>query len=155
MKFKTKTSPFFNSNQNINGVMLQVLFALIPGSLVMIYFFGWGILFNIILSMLFAVLFEALAVIDSRISTTCGEDFLNVISRHVLYNRVYLWWCVFFCFCFFVSIILLVIAHPPAPQTQPARETGPVPIVAASDPPAHGTYREDCQHRSAAGGACN
>ncbi len=62
MKFKTRTSPFFNSSENINGVMLQVLIALIPGSLVMIYFFGWGILFNIILSILFAILFEALAL---------------------------------------------------------------------------------------------
>ena len=62
MKFKTETSPFFNSSENINGVMLQVLLALIPGSLVMIYFFGWGILFNIILSIMFAVVLEAIAL---------------------------------------------------------------------------------------------
>ena len=62
MKFKSKTSPFFNSSQNINGVMLQVLFALVPGTLVMTYFFGWGILFNITLSIVFAVVLEALAL---------------------------------------------------------------------------------------------
>jgi electron transport complex protein RnfD len=62
MQFKTRTSPFFNSSQNINGIMLQVLLALIPGSLVMIFFFGWGILFNIILSILFAVSFETIAL---------------------------------------------------------------------------------------------
>ena len=63
MKFKTKTSPFFNSSQNINGVMLQVLLALIPGTLVLMYFYGWGILLNIMLSMLFALTFETLALI--------------------------------------------------------------------------------------------
>ena len=62
MKFKTDTSPFFSSPNAVNKVMLQVLLALIPGTLVMIYFFGWGILFNIILSILYAVGFEAFAL---------------------------------------------------------------------------------------------
>lgn len=63
MQFKTNTSPFFNSSNNVNGVMLQVLLALIPGTLVMMYFFGWGILFNIILSMFFAITLEAIALV--------------------------------------------------------------------------------------------
>lgn len=63
MQFKTNTSPFFNSSNNVSGVMLQVLLALIPGTLVMTYFFGWGILVNIILSIFFAVALEALALI--------------------------------------------------------------------------------------------
>ncbi len=63
MKFKTKTSPFFNSTQNINSVMLQVLIALIPGTLTLMYFFGVGILLNVIISMVFAVSLEATALI--------------------------------------------------------------------------------------------
>jgi len=59
MKFKTNTSPFFTSNQTVSKVMLQVLLALIPGTLVMIYFYGWGVLFNVLLSMIFAVILEA------------------------------------------------------------------------------------------------
>ena len=62
MLFKTKTSPFFNSDTNVNTVMLQVLLALIPGTLVMFYFYGWGILTNIILSIIFAVFLEAIAL---------------------------------------------------------------------------------------------
>lgn len=62
MKFKTKTSPFYNSTSNINGVMLQVLYALMPGTVVMCVFFGWGILFNIILSIIFASALEAIAL---------------------------------------------------------------------------------------------
>jgi len=63
MKFKTKTSPFFNSTQNINSVMLQVLIALIPGTLTLMYFFGVGILLNVIISIVFAVTLEATALI--------------------------------------------------------------------------------------------
>ena len=62
MKFKTKTSPFYNSTSNINGVMLQVLYALMPGTAVMCFFFGWGILFNILLAIVFALGLEALAL---------------------------------------------------------------------------------------------
>ena len=62
MKFKTKTSPFYNSTSNINGVMLHVLYALIPGTIVMCAFFGWGILFNIVLAIIFALILEAIAL---------------------------------------------------------------------------------------------
>lgn len=63
MQFKTKTSPFFNSNTNVRNVMLQVLIALVPGTLVMTYFFGWGILINIVLSIAFAVGLETIALL--------------------------------------------------------------------------------------------
>lgn len=63
MKFKTKTSPFFNSTQNINSVMLQVLIALIPGTLILMYFFGVGIFLNVIISIVFAISLEITALI--------------------------------------------------------------------------------------------
>jgi len=63
MKFKTNTSPFFSSENNVRSVMLQVLIALIPGTLVVAYFYGWGILINIALSVFFALAFETLALI--------------------------------------------------------------------------------------------
>jgi len=62
MKFKTNTSPFFSSNSNVSTVMLQVILALIPGTLVMIYSYGWGVLINIILAIIFAVALEAIAL---------------------------------------------------------------------------------------------
>ena len=63
MKFKTDTSPFFSSPNDVNKMMLQVLLALVPGTLVMIYFFGWGILFNVVLSIIYALGFETLALL--------------------------------------------------------------------------------------------
>jgi len=77
MKFKTKTSPFYNSTSDINGVMLQVLYALMPGTAVMCFFFGWGILFNIVLAMLFAVFLEAIAL---KIRKRPVRPFLNDLS---------------------------------------------------------------------------
>ena len=62
MLFKTNTSPFFNSNTNVSVVMLQVLLALIPGTLVLFYFYGWGILTNLLLSLFFALTLEAIAL---------------------------------------------------------------------------------------------
>lgn len=62
MQFKTNTSPFFSSSDHVSAVMLQVLLALIPGTFVMTYFYGWGILLNIVLAILFAVGLEALAL---------------------------------------------------------------------------------------------
>ena len=63
MKFKTNTSPFFGSTSNVSKVMLQVLLALIPGTLVMIYIYGWGVLINIVLTIIFAIILETLALL--------------------------------------------------------------------------------------------
>ena len=63
MKFKTNTSPFFSSQSSVNAVMLQVLIALLPGTLVMFYFFGWGIVINIVLAIIFAITLETAALL--------------------------------------------------------------------------------------------
>ncbi len=62
MEFKTDNSPFTGSTSNIGSVMRQVLYALIPGVLVMFYFYGWGVLINIILAILIALGFEILSL---------------------------------------------------------------------------------------------
>ncbi len=63
MQFKKTSSPYLHNNQNISLVMLQVIYALIPGILVYSYFFGWSILVNIILACLTAVASEALMLL--------------------------------------------------------------------------------------------
>lgn len=49
-----------NPHYTVAQVMQQVLLALIPGIAVMLWFFGWGVLTNLILASLFALTFEAL-----------------------------------------------------------------------------------------------
>jgi electron transport complex protein RnfD len=62
MEFKTFSSPHTDQPYSVSGVMLQVILALIPGVIAMIYYFGWGVLINILLAITFAVGFEALVL---------------------------------------------------------------------------------------------
>ena len=58
--FKTGGAPHMPPQTTVAGVMLQVLLALIPGVLAYTWFFGPGILIQILLATLFALLFEAI-----------------------------------------------------------------------------------------------
>ncbi len=60
MQFKKATSPYLHNNANVSRVMLRVLLALIPGTLIYSYFFGWSIILNIMLACFTAVISEAL-----------------------------------------------------------------------------------------------
>ncbi len=59
------SSPHTHISRTVTDVMQQVALALIPGVLVSCYFFGIGILFNILLAIVFAVFIEA-AVLKMR-----------------------------------------------------------------------------------------
>lgn len=60
MRFKTASSPHATPTNSVNIVMRKVLLAMIPGSLATIYFFGWGVLVNMLLATLVALTCEAL-----------------------------------------------------------------------------------------------
>lgn len=60
MEFPTdKLSNHINNNK-VASEMRQVLYALVPGILMMLWFFGWGALSNLVLTISFALGFEAL-----------------------------------------------------------------------------------------------
>jgi electron transport complex protein RnfD len=59
-KFDTGVAPYFPPQSTVSGVMRQVLFALLPGIIVYTWFFGPGILVQILLAVIFALLFETL-----------------------------------------------------------------------------------------------
>ena len=52
-------APFQHSGRNVSQLMQSVLYALVPGVLASLWFFGLGILFNIVIAVLFAVSAEA------------------------------------------------------------------------------------------------
>lgn len=56
------SSPHGSRPNRVDRIMLEVILALIPGTLAMIWYFGWGILINLVLAGLFAVLTEAVAL---------------------------------------------------------------------------------------------
>jgi len=99
MKFKTNTSPFFSSKNDVRSVMLQVLIALIPGTLVVGYFYGWGIFFNIALSVSFALALETLAlVVRKRPVLPFIGDFSAIITGWLLalaLPPLVPWWVIF------------------------------------------------------------
>jgi electron transport complex protein RnfD len=57
-KFATGGAPHFPPHSTVAGVMQQVLLALVPGVLAYVWFFGPGILVQIFLAVVFALLFE-------------------------------------------------------------------------------------------------
>lgn len=58
--FLAQSSPFLKPEISVSKMMLVVTLALIPGILVSIYIFGFGVLINICLSIIFALSFEAM-----------------------------------------------------------------------------------------------
>ena len=62
MRYPSITSPHGHGPNSVAKTMLWVILALIPGSLAMIWYFGWGVLVNILLASATAVACEALAL---------------------------------------------------------------------------------------------
>jgi len=60
MQFKTASSPHMVHNNSVQTLMFKVLLAMIPGTIAMIVFFGWGVLINIIFASVVALSAEAL-----------------------------------------------------------------------------------------------
>jgi electron transport complex protein RnfD len=54
------SSPYIQKNENVSRIMLAVIYALIPGTLVYVHFFGFGIIINIIIAVLTAIICEVM-----------------------------------------------------------------------------------------------
>ncbi|MFV2004422.1 MAG: electron transport complex subunit RsxD [Gammaproteobacteria bacterium] len=59
MLFKRTPSPHIKENINVRDMMYMVIYALVPGTLASMYFFGWGILFNLFIAISTCLLAEA------------------------------------------------------------------------------------------------
>jgi len=59
MEFKTYSSPHLPVANSVSAMMLRVLLALVPGIICALWIFGWGILFNILLASITALIAEA------------------------------------------------------------------------------------------------
>jgi electron transport complex protein RnfD len=59
MPFGAVTSPHVFAGSSVPVLMQRVLYALLPGIAVMIYLFGWGVLINILLASVVALVCEA------------------------------------------------------------------------------------------------
>ncbi len=52
------SSPYIQKNENISRMMLAVIYALIPGTLVYVHFFGFGVIVNIFVAVITALICE-------------------------------------------------------------------------------------------------
>lgn len=59
MLFKRTPSPHIKENISVHDMMFMVIYALIPGALASMYFFGWGVLFNFLIAISACLLTEA------------------------------------------------------------------------------------------------
>ena len=59
MLFKRTPAPHIKTSISVHDMMFKVLYALIPGALASIYFFGWGVLFNLLIAISVCLATEA------------------------------------------------------------------------------------------------
>ncbi len=60
MLFKRTPSPHIKQNITVQGMMQKVLYALVPGTLASVYFFGWGVIFNLLIAIIVCLATEAI-----------------------------------------------------------------------------------------------
>lgn len=60
MNLSLHSSPHVQTGNSVGRIMLAVIYALIPGILTYIYFFGWGLVINMLLAIITAVAAESL-----------------------------------------------------------------------------------------------
>lgn len=58
-QFETASSPHLKPKTSVSKVMAQVLLALIPGIAIYVALFGWGVISNILIATIAAIVFEA------------------------------------------------------------------------------------------------
>lgn len=85
MRFKTVTSPHVLADHSVGRVMRRVLYAMVPGIAALVWFFGWGVLINLVLATAVALVAEAavLAVRGKALSLSLS-DFSAVVTAWLL-----------------------------------------------------------------------
>ena len=103
------SSPYSVRPNSVEWTMRQVLFALTPGVLAMVWFFGWGLLINCVIASMIAVAAEA-AVLKLRgrpVRPTIGD--LSAVVTAVLFAisvpPTLPWWLTLFGILFAIVIV--------------------------------------------------
>ncbi|MBT4078755.1 MAG: electron transport complex subunit RsxD, partial [Gammaproteobacteria bacterium] len=77
----TYSSPYITPSASTNRLMLNVLIALIPGTVAYIWYFGVGLIVNLVFAISFALLFEtAILLLRKRPLKPYLSDFSAVIT---------------------------------------------------------------------------
>jgi len=108
MKLLTPTSPHIHSGANISSIMMRVLLALLPAVFAYTYFFGWGLIINIVLSIACAIGLESwMLVLRRRPLEAFINDYSVVVTAVLLafcLPPMCPWWLVLIG-CFFAVVV--------------------------------------------------
>ena len=99
MSLYTPSSPHFHANNSVTQIMLKVTYALIPGILLYVIFFGFGILFNILLAIITALGCEALMLKLRKRPIypfiTDGSALVTAVLLAISIPAIAPWWVIF------------------------------------------------------------
>ena len=99
MSLYAPSSPHFHNDNNVTKIMLKVLYALIPGILVYISIFGFGVAINILLAIITALGCEAamLAIRKRPIAPfiTDGSAIITGVLLALSIPAIAPWWVIF------------------------------------------------------------
>lgn len=102
------SSPYTNRPNRIDRLMLEVILALIPGTMAMIWYFGWGVLINLVLAGLFAVLTEAASLkLRRRLALPAIRDLSALVTALLFALAVpptLPWWLTLFGMVFAIGV---------------------------------------------------
>jgi len=85
MRFNVVTSPHIIQDTSVSQVMRRVLYALVPGIAALIGFFGWGILINLLIATVAALLAETVMLaVRGRPLALHLRDFSAVVTAWLL-----------------------------------------------------------------------
>jgi electron transport complex protein RnfD len=101
-------SPQLNGQQSIGKIMLWVMTACIPGVAASTWFFGWGTVLNILVTMIFAVALEALILWlrnkSLRIHLADNSALLTAVIIGIAIPPGSPWWLLFSGICFAIVV---------------------------------------------------
>ncbi len=96
MQFKTASSPHIPQQSSVQKLMFKVLLAMVPGTIAMITFFGWGVLINMILASVVALSAEALMLIlrkrPVKLYIMDGSAILTACLLAIALPQLAPWW---------------------------------------------------------------
>ncbi len=109
MKSTIVSSPHVPRVNRVDRGMLQVLLALVPGIVAMIWFFGWGVLINIVLAVSFAVAAEAAVMLARGRSPLAAIGDLSAVVSAVLFAisvpPILSWWLILLGILFAIVLV--------------------------------------------------
>lgn len=90
------SSPFVASSRSVQSVMLSVIYALLPGIILYVLFYGWGVLINIVLAVVSGLFFEWVMLLLRKRPVSVflfdGSAVLSAILLALALPPMLAWW---------------------------------------------------------------